>query len=39
MTTLDAVEVADIEPPEAIELFQRCAKTKEKGQDIATEVA
>lgn len=26
MTTLDAVEVADMEPPEAIELFQRYAK-------------
>ena len=39
MTTLDAVEVADMEPPEAVELFQRCAKITEKGQDIATEVA
>ena len=39
MTTLDAVEVADIEPPEAVELFQRCAKIREKGQDIVTEVA
>ncbi len=39
MTTLDAMEVADMEPLEAVELFQRCAKIKEKGQDIATEVA
>ena len=39
MTTLDAVEVAEMEPSEAIELFQRCAKTKERGQDIVTEVA
>ena len=39
ITTLDAVEVADMELPEAVELFQRCAKIKEKGQDIATEVA
>ena len=38
MTTLDAVEVADIEPSEAVELFQRYAKIREKGQDIATEV-
>lgn len=36
MTTL---EVADMKPPEAVELFQRYAKTREKGQDIATEVA
>ena len=34
MTTLDAVEVADMEPSEAIELFQRCAKIKGRGQDI-----
>ena len=39
ITTLDAVEVADMEPPEAIELFQKYAKIREKGQDIATEVA
>ncbi len=39
ITTLDAVEVADMEPPEAVELFQRYAKIREKGQDIATEVA
>ena len=39
MTTLDAVEVAEMEPPEAVELFQRYAKIKEQGQDIATEVA
>ena len=39
ITTLDAVEVAEMEPPEAIELFQRYAKIREKGQDIATEVA
>ena len=39
MTTLDAVEVADMEPSEAIEVFQRCAKIKERGQDIVTEVA
>ena len=39
MTTLDAVKVAVMEPPEAVELFQRCAKIIEKGQDIATEVA
>ena len=38
-TALDAVEVADMEPSEAIELFQRCAKIKEKSQDIITEVA
>ena len=39
MTMLDAVEVADMELPEAIELFQRCAKIKEKNQNIITEVA
>ena len=39
MTTLDTVEVAEMEPSEAIELFQRYAKMTEKGQDIATEVA
>ena len=39
MTTLEAVEVADMKPPEAVELFQRYAKIREKGQDIATEVA
>lgn len=39
MTTLEAVEVADVKPPEAVELFQRYAKTREKAQDIATEVA
>ena len=39
MTTLDAVEVADMEPPEAVELFQRYAKIRERGQDITTEVA
>ena len=39
ITTLDTVEVAEMEPSEAIELFQRYAKIKEKGQDIATEAA
>ena len=39
MTTLDAVEVVNMEPLEAIELFQRCAKIKEENQDIITEVA
>ena len=39
MITLDAVEVVDMEPPEAIELFQRCAKIKEEDKDIITEVA
>ena len=39
MTTLDAVEVAEMEPSEATELFQKYAKIKDKGQDIATEVA
>ena len=39
ITTLNAVEVADMKPPEAIELFQRYAKIRERGQDIATEVA
>ena len=39
MTTLDTVEVADMEPPEAIELFRRYAKIKEQDQDIITEVA
>ena len=39
MTTLEAVKVADMKPPEAVELFQRYAKIREKGQDIATEVA
>jgi GTPase SAR1 family protein len=39
MTTLDTVEVADMEPPEALELFARCAKMKEKSQDIIAEVA
>ncbi|KAK3176975.1 hypothetical protein OEA41_008301 [Lepraria neglecta] len=38
-TALDAVEVAEMEPSEAIELFQRYAKIKDKGQDIATEAA
>ena len=38
-TALDTVEVAEMEPPEAIELFQRYAKIKDKGQDIATEAA
>ena len=38
ITTLDAVEVADMEPSEAEELFQGCAKMKEKTQDIITEV-
>ena len=39
ITTLDAVEVAEMEPSEATELFQRYAKIKDKGQDIATEAA
>ena len=39
ITALNAVKVIDIELPKAIELFQRCVKIKEKGQDIATEVA
>ena len=38
MTTLEAVEVADMEPSEAEELLQGCAKMKEKTQDIITEV-
>ena len=39
ITILEAVEVADMELSEAVELFQRYAKIKEKGQDISTEVA
>ena len=31
ITTLDAVEVANIKPPEAVKLFQRYAKIREKG--------
>ena len=35
---LEAIEVADTELSEAVELFQRCAKNKEKGQDVEVEV-
>ena len=35
---LEAIEVADTELSEAVELFQRCAKIKEKGQDVEVEV-
>lgn len=38
MTMLEAVEVADMESSEAAELFQRCAKIQEKGQDVEVEV-
>ncbi|KAK3169846.1 hypothetical protein OEA41_009230 [Lepraria neglecta] len=39
MTTLEAVEVADMEPAEAVALFRRGAKLQEEGQEIRTEVA
>jgi len=38
MTALESVEVAEMEPTEAAELFRRCAKMKEAGQDIEMEV-
>ena len=38
MTTLDAVEVAEMEPPEARELFRRYAKLTEEGLDVIREV-
>lgn len=38
MITLDAVEVAEMEPSEARELFQRYAKLTEEGPDIRKEV-
>ena len=39
MTVLEAVEVADMEPSEAVALFRRYAKLQEEGQEIRTEVA
>lgn len=38
ITTLDAVEVADMEPSEALELFRRYAKLTEEGPDVIKEV-
>ena len=38
MTTLDAVEVAEMEPSEARELFRRYAKLMEKGLDMTRAV-
>ena len=38
MTTLDAVEVAEMEPSEARELFRRYAKLTEEGLDMTREV-
>lgn len=38
MTTLEAVEVADMESSEAAELFQRCAKIQDLGPDVEMEV-
>lgn len=38
MTLLEAVEVADLESSEAVDLFRRCAKLQDEGQDITTEV-
>ncbi len=38
MTTLDAVEVAEMEPSEATELFRRYAKLTEEGPDVIKEV-
>ena len=39
MTVLEAIEVADMEPSEAVALFRRCAKLQEEGQEIRTEMA
>lgn len=39
ITTPKAMKVTDMQPPKAMRLFQRNAKTREKGHDIATEVA
>ena len=39
ITTLEAVEVADMEPPEAVALFGRYAKLQQEGQEIRKEVA
>ena len=39
MTVLEAIEVADMEPSEAVALFRRGAKLQEEGQEIRTEVA
>ena len=38
MTFLEAVEVAGLEPSEAVDLFRRCAKLQDERQDITTEV-
>ena len=38
ITTLDAVEVAEMEPPEARELFQRYVKLTEEELDVIREV-
>ena len=38
MTTLDAVEVAEMEPSEAAELLRRYAKLTEEGSDVIREV-
>ena len=38
ITTLDAVEVAEMESSEARELFQRYAKLTEEGPDVRKEV-
>jgi NB-ARC domain len=38
LSALEAVEVADMEPSEAAELFQKCAKVRRVGQDAKAEV-
>lgn len=38
ITTLKAVEVADIKPSEAAKLFQRCPKIQDQGLDVEMEV-
>lgn len=38
MTRREAVEVADMESSEAVELFQRCAKMQNPGPDVTMEV-
>ena len=39
MTVLEAIEVADMEPAEAVALFRRGAKLQEEEREIRTEVA
>ena len=38
MTTLNAVEITNMKSSKTIELFQKYAKIKERGQNIATEM-